>query len=162
LADRPVTDFQHWPPWRPLVVATASELVRFTGQHLIAPQTVLDRSYLAEIFGGLRAAGVDVFHVVLDADVAVLRHRIEGSDEARPVLRPGPEGSTGGRRGGRDPLVQYRPARGWLPEDADLVVDPSAMPPAEVAARIADAVPLSRVVELGAVRLGGHPITFAR
>ncbi len=39
LADHPVTDFQHWPPWRRLVVATASELARFTGQHLIAPQT---------------------------------------------------------------------------------------------------------------------------
>jgi hypothetical protein len=24
LADRPVSDFQHWPPWRTLVVATAS------------------------------------------------------------------------------------------------------------------------------------------
>jgi hypothetical protein len=23
LADLPVPDFQHWPPWRPLVVATA-------------------------------------------------------------------------------------------------------------------------------------------
>jgi adenylylsulfate kinase-like enzyme len=22
LADQPVSDFQHWPPWRPLVVAT--------------------------------------------------------------------------------------------------------------------------------------------
>jgi hypothetical protein len=38
LADQPVSDFQHWPPWRPLVVATATELARFTGQHLIAPQ----------------------------------------------------------------------------------------------------------------------------
>ena len=41
LADQPVSDFQHWPPWRPLVVATATELARFTGQHLIAPQTIL-------------------------------------------------------------------------------------------------------------------------
>ena len=38
LADQPVSDFQHWPPWRPLVAATAAELARFTGQHLIAPQ----------------------------------------------------------------------------------------------------------------------------
>jgi hypothetical protein len=34
LADHPVSDFQQWPPWRPLVVATATELARFTGQHL--------------------------------------------------------------------------------------------------------------------------------
>jgi hypothetical protein len=41
LADLPVSDFQHWPPWRPLVVATAAELASFTGEHLIAPQTVM-------------------------------------------------------------------------------------------------------------------------
>jgi hypothetical protein len=68
LADHPVTDFQHWPPWRRLVVSTATELARFTGQHLIAPQTVLDRGYLDQIFAGLADAGLTVFHVVLDAD----------------------------------------------------------------------------------------------
>jgi hypothetical protein len=45
LADHPVCDFQHWPPWRPLVVATATELARYTGEHLIAAQTVLSRDY---------------------------------------------------------------------------------------------------------------------
>lgn len=49
LADHPVSDFQHWPPWRPLV-ATATELARFTGQYLIAPQTILARAYLEQIF----------------------------------------------------------------------------------------------------------------
>jgi hypothetical protein len=49
LADRPVADFQHWPPWRPLVAATATELARFTGQHLIAPQTIMVRAYLEGI-----------------------------------------------------------------------------------------------------------------
>lgn len=67
LAGQPVSDFQHWPPWRPLVVATATELTRFTGQHLIAPQTILVRAYLEQIFAGLRDAGLDVFYVVLDA-----------------------------------------------------------------------------------------------
>ena len=37
LADYPVSDFQHWPSWRPLVVATATELARFTGQHWSVP-----------------------------------------------------------------------------------------------------------------------------
>ena len=83
LADQPVSDFQHWPPWRPLVVATATELARFTGQHLIAPQTILVRAYLEQIFAGLRDAGLDVFHVVLDASEEVLRQRIQGSAEAR-------------------------------------------------------------------------------
>jgi hypothetical protein len=45
LANQPVSDFQHWPPWRPLVVATATELARFTGQYLIAPQTILVRAH---------------------------------------------------------------------------------------------------------------------
>jgi hypothetical protein len=58
LADHPVSDFQDWPPWRALVVAAASELARYTGQHLIAPQTVLSRDYLAQVFAGLRAAGL--------------------------------------------------------------------------------------------------------
>jgi hypothetical protein len=47
LADHPVSDFQHRPPWRPLVVATATELARFTGQHLIVPQTILARAQMA-------------------------------------------------------------------------------------------------------------------
>ena len=59
-------------------MATAAELIRYTGQHLIAPQTVLDRPYLAEIFEGLRSVGIDVFHVVLDAEETSLRRRIEG------------------------------------------------------------------------------------
>jgi hypothetical protein len=61
LADHPVTDFQQWPPWRRPVVATAAELARFTGQHLIAPQTVLERGYLDQVFAGAarrRAHGV--------------------------------------------------------------------------------------------------------
>lgn len=57
LADHPASDFQHWPPWRSLVVATATELTRFTGQYLIAPQTILVRAYLDQIFAGLRDAG---------------------------------------------------------------------------------------------------------
>jgi hypothetical protein len=64
LTDHPVSDFQHWPPWRPLVVAAATELARFTEQHLIAPQTILARAYLEEIFAGLCDAGQAVFHVV--------------------------------------------------------------------------------------------------
>jgi hypothetical protein len=31
-------------------------------------QTVLDRDYHTEIFAGLRAAGLSVFHVLLDAE----------------------------------------------------------------------------------------------
>lgn len=127
LADHVVSDFQHWPPWRPLVVTAATELARYTGQHLIAPQTILTREYLEQIFAGLRASGQEVFHVVLDADKEVLRQRILGSDEARDWRLAH--------------LASYQEARPWMVDVADLVVDTGAQNPAEVACQIADALP---------------------
>jgi AAA domain-containing protein len=127
LADRPVSDFQHWPPWRPLVAAAAAELTRFTGQHLIAPQTILVRAYLEEIFAGLRHARLDIFHVVLDVGEEVLRRRIQGSAEAQAWRL--------------DHLAAYRSSRAWMIQAADLAVDTSRRTPAESAAQIADALP---------------------
>ena len=127
LADRPVSDFQHWAAWRRLVVATAAELAGYTGHRLIAPQTVLTRSYLREIVDGLATAALPVFHVVLDAQEPALRSRIEASDEARPW------------RLGH--LAEYRAARSWMIDDADLVVDTTTLAPAAVAQRIARALP---------------------
>jgi len=127
LADHPVPDFQHWPPWRPLVAATATELVRFTGQHLIAPQTILVRAYLEEIFACLRDAGLDVFHVVLDAGDQVLRQRIQGSAEAQAWRL--------------DHLAEYRSSRAWMVQTADLAVDTSRRTPPEIAHQIAAALP---------------------
>jgi hypothetical protein len=46
-------------------MAAATELARFRGQHLIAPQAILFRAYLEQIFAGLRDAGLGVFRVVL-------------------------------------------------------------------------------------------------
>lgn len=126
LADYPVSDFQHWPPWRPLVVATATELARYTGQHLITPQTILTRRYRAEIFAGLRAAQLTLFHVLLDADDDALRNRIEVSDEARQWRL--------------DHLDMYRTARNGLRKDADLIVDTTALHAVEAAHLIADAL----------------------
>jgi hypothetical protein len=126
LTDHPVSDFQHWPPWRPLVVETAIELTRFTGQHLIAPQTILTRPYLEQILAGLRAAQQPVFHVVVDADEAVLRGRIEVSDEARAWRLAH--------------LADYRTARPWLLQSADLVVDTTVLTPAQAAGQIAAAL----------------------
>jgi chloramphenicol 3-O-phosphotransferase len=121
-----VSDFQHWPPWRPLVVATAAQLAGFTGQHLIAPQTILVRAYLEQIFAGLRVAGLSVFHVVLDADEDILQ-RILGSDEAQA------------RRLAH--LAEYRASRSWMTATADLVVDTGRRTPAETARHIAGALP---------------------
>jgi chloramphenicol 3-O-phosphotransferase len=127
LTDHPVSDFQDWPPWRPLVVATATELSRYTGQHLIAPQTILTQPYLTEIAAGLRAARLALFHVLLDADDETLRRRIELSDEARQWRL--------------DHLDIYRAARPCIREQADLVVDTTALSAAEAAHLVAQALP---------------------
>ena len=120
LADHAVSDFQHWPPWP----SPGRGDRHRTGplhrrEHLIAPQTVLARGYLEEIFAGLRAGGLAVFHVLLDADQEVLRRRIQGSDEAQAWRLAH--------------LAGYRAARPWLCQAADLVVDTAAAAPDEVA-----------------------------
>jgi chloramphenicol 3-O-phosphotransferase len=110
-----------------LVVATAAELARFTGQHLIAPQTILVRAYLEQIFAGLRDAGLGVFHIVLDGGEEVLRQRIHGSAEAQAWRL--------------DHLAEYRSSRAWMIRAADLTVDTSCLTPAEIAHQIASALP---------------------
>ncbi len=109
------------------MVATATELARFTGQYLIAPQTILARAYLEQIFAGLRDAGQAVFHVVLDANEDTLRQRIRGSDEAQAWRLAH--------------LAEYRSSRSWMVPAADLVVDTGSQPPSAAAHQIADALP---------------------
>jgi AAA domain len=135
LGDHPVPDFQDWPPWRRLVVATATELIAYTGEHLIAPQTILSQAYCTEIFAGLRADGLEVFHVVLDASEDVLRRRIEGSDEAREWRF--------------DHLAGYRLALPWLRRDADLLLDTATLSPAQAAQEIAAALASPSITPAG-------------
>jgi predicted kinase len=127
LIDRPVGDFQDWAAWRPLVAASLVEIARMTGQHVVVPQTVLKREYFDQIFGQLRAAELDTFHVVLDAADAVLRNRIETSDEAREWRLTH--------------LDEYQDARSWMTEAADYVVDTAASTPPQIARRIFSALP---------------------
>jgi len=49
-------DFQHWPPWRALVVDTARQVLDYVGGTLVIPRTVLVRRYWDEISAGLAAA----------------------------------------------------------------------------------------------------------
>jgi chloramphenicol 3-O-phosphotransferase len=127
LGDRPVSDYQDWPAWRAAVAATLAAVAKMTDQHVIAAQTVLKQEYLDEVFDGLRAAGMDVFHVVLDAADAVLRSRIEGTEEAREWRLAH--------------LDDYEKQRPWMVEAADLVVDTAASTPAQNARRILTALP---------------------
>lgn len=121
----PATDnFQHWPPWRPLVVETARRVLEYTGGTLVMPMTVLVEDYWREIADGLAAYGVPVRHVVLHADDATLRARIAGEHPVRSPFR----------LAHLEPYAQA--ARTWLHREAE-VVDTTGLAPAQVAERVA-------------------------
>lgn len=81
----PETDnFQHWPPWRPLVAETARRVLDYTGGTLVMPMTVLVESYWDEISADLARYRIPVQHFVLHADHETLRRRIEGDTVMGP------------------------------------------------------------------------------
>ncbi|MCI3272074.1 AAA family ATPase [Streptomyces cylindrosporus] len=122
-------NFQHWPPWRQLVVETARRVLEFTGGTLVVPMTVLVEQYWREISTGLAQHAIPVRHFVLHADQATLRARIAADTVIGPdspfrlqYLKPYAEAS-----------------RTWLHDEAE-VVDTTQLTPAEAALRIAEAV----------------------
>ncbi len=124
----PMTDnFQHWPPWRPLVVDTARRILDYTGGTLVIPMTVLVEEYWREISTGLASHGIPVRHFVLHADQGTIRARIAGEHPIPSAFR----------------LRYLEPyaeaARTWLHQEAD-VIDTSHLTQAESAALIAAAV----------------------
>ena len=122
----PETDnFQHWPPWRPLVVETARRVLDYTGGTLVVPMTVLVEPYWREISDGLAAHHIPVRHVLLHADQDTLRGRIE--DDA--VL-----GFSTFRMRYLEPYAEAYET--WLRDEAE-VVDTTHLTPAEAARRIA-------------------------
>ncbi|MET9499997.1 AAA family ATPase [Streptomyces sp. NPDC006552] len=125
----PETDnFQHWPPWRPLVVETARRVLDYTGGTLVVPMTVLVEPYWREIRTGLAGHGIPVRHFVLHADQETLRGRIEGD------LVMGPSTF---RHAYVEPYAEA--ARTWLHAAAE-VVDTTHLTPAEAARRIVAAL----------------------
>jgi hypothetical protein len=125
----PATDnFQHWPPWRPLVVETARRILDYTGGTLVMPMTVLVEQYWHEISTGLAAHSIPVRHFVLHADQETLRRRIEGDTLLGPssfrltYLQPYAEA-----------------AATWLHAAAQ-VIDTTNSTPAETALQIAESV----------------------
>ena len=84
---RPNDDFQDLPSWRELVVATALSLCRHHAETLIVPMSLIRDEYRVEILGGLADAGEEVLHVFLEADIDVLRERLD----ARVVCPDDPE-----------------------------------------------------------------------
>lgn len=125
----PATDnFQHWPPWRSLVVETARRILEYTGGTLVMPMTVLVESYWREISQGLDDHGIRVRHFVLHAETATLRRRI--ADD--PVMGPSTFRSSY--------LRTYAEAfRTWLSSEAE-IIDSTNLTPAQAASAIAEAV----------------------
>lgn len=122
----PATDnFQHWPPWRPLVVETARRLHEYTGGTLVMPMTILVEDYWREITDGIAAFGIPVRHFVLHADPATLLDRIEHDT----VLGP-----SSFRRSYVDAYAEA--SAGWLHRSGH-VVDTSSVSADEAAAEIA-------------------------
>jgi adenylylsulfate kinase-like enzyme len=129
LRDHEFTDFQQLEPWRTLVPTVMAEVIRFTSQGLVAPQSVLVSAYWQELRDGFVDCSLDVFHVLLDADFDVLRARIDADQVELPA------------RGWRlAHLAEYAAARDWMVDAADLVVDTTTLTPPEVAAAIQAAV----------------------
>ncbi|MGW5773264.1 ATP-binding protein [Streptomyces longwoodensis] len=121
----PATDnFQHWPPWRPLVVETARRILDYTGGTLVMPMTVLVEQYWREISSGLAQHDIPVLH----ADQDTLRGRIAGDT----VLGP----NSPFRLRYLEPYAEA--ARTWLHAEA-VVVDTIHLTPAQAAQQIAKA-----------------------
>ncbi|BBY64030.1 AAA family ATPase [Mycolicibacterium helvum] len=125
----PETDnFQHWPPWRSLVVETARQVLDFTGGTLVVPMTVLVQQYWQEISSGLHHYGIPLRHFVLHADQATLRARIDHDTVMGPSSFR------------RAYLQDYDDAaRNWLHSQAE-VIDTVGIAPQRVARTIVDAV----------------------
>lgn len=121
-------NFQHWPPWRPLVVETARRVLDYTGGTLVMPMTVLVEQYWREISTGLAQHDIPVRHFVLHANQDTLRGRILGDT----VLGP-----SSFRLTYLEPYAEA--ARTWLHAEAE-VVDTTHLTPAQAAQRIAEAV----------------------
>ncbi|MBX7466580.1 AAA family ATPase [Streptomyces sp. MAG02] len=126
----PETDnFQHWPPWRPLVVETARRVLDYTGGTLVMPMTVLVEEYWREISSGLAQHDIPVRHFVLHAEQDTLRARIAGDS----VLGP----NSPFRLAYLEPYAEA--ARTWLHDEAE-VVDTTHLTPVQAAQQISEAV----------------------
>jgi len=128
LRDHSVTDFRHWESWRVLTPIVADELIRFSGQSLVAPQTVLEEDIWDELVRGLADRGHEVLHVVLEAEEDAIRRRIEADllEVAAKAWRV-------------QHLPRFADARPWLEKRADVIVDTTDLTADRVADRIWDA-----------------------
>lgn len=128
MIDNGFTDFQQLAPWRSLVPEVARSVVDSTGSELVIVQSVMVEEYWHELRSGMDAAGLPVFHVVLEADDDTLRHRIQ-NDELE----------LGARQWRLQHVAKFRAARAWMVASADLVLDTSTLSVKETAEAIGKA-----------------------
>ena len=120
-----VRDFQDWAPWREIAVASLVSLERFARRVVVVPQTIVVEQYWDEIVSGLADARVIVKAFTLDCDPAEHERRIAADVVEAPAA--------GWRRERAD---DFYAARSWLGVKTD-IIDTTALPPVEVATRIA-------------------------
>ncbi|MEV0610847.1 AAA family ATPase [Polymorphospora rubra] len=75
--ESPTGDFQDLPLWRHLVIEAMTGLARQYRHPWVAPMSLINAAYRAEILGGIRGAGVEVHEFVLAVPEDRLRARID-------------------------------------------------------------------------------------
>ncbi|WP_349239268.1 AAA family ATPase [Streptomyces sp. CC224B] len=68
--------------WRRQVAELAVGLVEEYRRPVLVPMTLVHPGYVAEIFGRVRDAGIELHHFFLQASRAVLEQRIDGRTHA--------------------------------------------------------------------------------
>ena len=81
------SDFQNFPAWRQGVYEVLDLALRSDGGTVIAPMTLIEPAYFAEIIGGLANAGHDVQHFALVADRQVIERRLRERAIAHAIQR---------------------------------------------------------------------------
>ncbi|MFE0876306.1 NUDIX domain-containing protein [Streptomyces smyrnaeus] len=123
-------DFQDLRSWRRLVVDTAAALLCEVPGPLITPLTLLRREYRDEMFGAFAARRIPVRHLLLHAEEAVLRERID--------TRAAADGGAT-RAWALSHLRPYREALPWITAEAG-TVDTTHLTPRRTAERLAEAL----------------------
>ncbi|MFE9329354.1 NUDIX domain-containing protein [Streptomyces sp. NPDC006925] len=125
-----VADFQDLRSWRRLVADTAAALLSEVPGPLITPMTLLRRAYRDEMFGAFAARRIPVRHLLLHAEEAVLRERID--------TRAAADGGTT-RAWCLSHLRPYQEALPWIESEAH-TIDTTHLGPRHTAERLAEAI----------------------
>ncbi|WP_167726527.1 AAA family ATPase [Cryobacterium sp. TMT3-29-2] len=129
---RPVNDFQDWPAWRTLVIATAIELVADLECDLVIPQSVFDHAYWNELTTGFASAELAVRAFTL---------MVHPDEHERRILQDVNEPDAADWRLSR--LPNFQKALFWLEEETT-AIDTTSRTPAEVASFILEELATTR------------------